>query len=102
MLLPSSVLITHNGRLQVAAAKIQQALPEMKRDGNTVLTSVNADLLYDESSTGRAGGLLTQMEFVPKLIEKLNEKPEDVVKAFEDFRSYCKSQHLDKDIGSNG
>ncbi|KAI0815109.1 Metalloenzyme, LuxS/M16 peptidase-like protein [Irpex lacteus] len=75
-------------RLQVAAAKIQQALPEMKRDGNTVLTSVNADLLYDESSTGRAGGLLTQMEFVPKLIEKLNEKPEDVVKAFEDFRSY--------------
>ncbi|KAI0094759.1 Metalloenzyme, LuxS/M16 peptidase-like protein [Irpex rosettiformis] len=75
-------------RLQVAAAKIQQALPEMKRDGNTVLTSVNADLLYNESSTGRAGGLLIQMEFIPKLIEKLNDNPGEVIKAFENFRTY--------------
>jgi hypothetical protein len=75
--------------LQVAAAKIQQSLPEMKRDGNTVLTSVNADLLYDESSTGRAGGLLTQMQFVPQLIQRLNEVPDEVVGEFADFRSYC-------------
>ena len=76
--------------MQVAAAKLQQSLPEMKRDGNTVLTSVNADLLYNESSTGRAGGLLTQMEFVPKLIENLNKNPDEVVKAFEALRSCCK------------
>ncbi|KAI0691326.1 Metalloenzyme, LuxS/M16 peptidase-like protein [Cytidiella melzeri] len=77
-------------RLQVAAAKIQQSLPEMKRDGSTVLTSVNADLLYDESSTGRAGGLLTQMEFVPQLVQRLNESPDEVIRAFEEFRSYLK------------
>ena len=63
----------------------------MKRDGNTVLTSVCADLLYSENSTSRAGGILTQMEFVPELIEKLNEKPEEVIAAFEEFRRYCKS-----------
>lgn len=63
----------------------------MKRDGSTVLTSVNADLLYDASSTGRAGSLLTQMEFVPELIQRLNESPDEVVQTFEKFRSYCMS-----------
>ncbi|KAI0348495.1 hypothetical protein BDW22DRAFT_1404375 [Trametopsis cervina] len=77
-------------RLQVAAAKMQQSLPEMKRDGSTVLTSVNADLLYGENSTGRAGGLLAQVEFVPQLIQKLSDSPDEVIAAFEEFRSYLK------------
>ncbi|KAJ7038105.1 Metalloenzyme, LuxS/M16 peptidase-like protein [Mycena alexandri] len=50
-------------RLQVTIAKIQQSLPEMKRDGNTVLGSLWADLLYNEASTSRAGGILPADRF---------------------------------------
>lgn len=75
-------------RLQVVIAKIQQSLPEMKRDGNTVLGSVWADLLYDESSTSRAGGLIDQVDFIPKLAKQLQEKPEEVIADFEEIRKY--------------
>ncbi|KDQ63640.1 hypothetical protein JAAARDRAFT_29668 [Jaapia argillacea MUCL 33604] len=75
-------------RLQVTVAKIQQSLPELKRDGSTVLGSVTAGLLYDEKSTSRAGGVLTQMEFVPKIMKQLQETPEEVVREFEEIRKY--------------
>ena len=76
-------------RLQVALAKIQQSLPEMKRDGDNVLSSVTTDLLYDENSTMRAGGLLPQIDFIPVLAEKLQTSPETVVKDFEEIRKHC-------------
>ncbi|KAF8898648.1 Metalloenzyme, LuxS/M16 peptidase-like protein [Infundibulicybe gibba] len=73
-------------RLQVVIAKIQQSLPELKRDGNNVLGSLSADLLYAENSTSRCGGILPQAEFIPKLSKQLQEKPDEVVSAFEEIR----------------
>lgn len=75
-------------RLQVSVAKIRQSLPELKRDGNTVLGSVSAAMLYDENSTSRAGGVLTQMEFIPSLSEELESQPSKVLEAFEQIRSH--------------
>ncbi|KAK1232703.1 hypothetical protein PQX77_004179 [Marasmius sp. AFHP31] len=75
-------------RLQVTIAKIQQSLPEMKRDGNTVLGSVWADVLFDKSSTSRAGGLIEQVDFIPKLAKQLQESPEEVIADFEAIRKH--------------
>ncbi|KAH9950492.1 Metalloenzyme, LuxS/M16 peptidase-like protein [Amylocystis lapponica] len=75
-------------RLQVTIAKIQQSLPELKRDGDNILSSVSADLLYDESSTSRAGGILPQIEFIPKLAQQLQSSPDEVVKDFEEIRKH--------------
>jgi len=75
-------------RLQVNLAKIQQSLPELKRDGNTVLSSVWADLLYAENSTSRAGGVLPQTKFIPKLIQDLHDSPDKVIADFNELRKY--------------
>jgi len=73
-------------RLLVNVAKILQALPELKRDGNTVMSSVSNVLLYDENSTNRANGVLVQMETLPKLAKALEESPEKVIAEFEQVR----------------
>ncbi|KAG1833897.1 Metalloenzyme, LuxS/M16 peptidase-like protein [Suillus variegatus] len=75
-------------RLQISAAKLAQSLPELKRDGNNVLSSVWAEMLYDKSSTSLAGAILPQSEFVPKLIQNLQEDPDTVVADFEELRKY--------------
>ncbi|CAL1695482.1 unnamed protein product [Somion occarium] len=75
-------------RLQVNIAKMQQSLPEMRRDGSTVLSSVSANLLYDESSTSRAGGILPQSDFIPRLAEELQNSPDKVIKDFEAIREH--------------
>ena len=69
-------------------AKIQQSLPEMKRDGDTVLNSVNAELLYDETSMTRMGSVVPLIDFVPKLSQQLQESPAEVVKDLEEIRRY--------------
>jgi len=66
----------------------------MKRDGNTVLGAVGADLLFNESSTSRAGGVLAQSEFIPKLTKQLQESPEDVLAIFEEIRKSGESPAL--------
>ncbi|KAJ7487689.1 Metalloenzyme, LuxS/M16 peptidase-like protein [Mycena galericulata] len=76
-------------RLQVTIAKILQSLPEMKRDGNTVLGSLWADLLYNEASTSRAGGLLPQIDFMPKIAKQLSESPEQVIADLQEIRRYA-------------
>lgn len=76
-------------RLAVAIAKIQQSLPELKRDGNTVLGSVWSDLLFSEKSTSRLSGVLPQMEFIPKLAEQLRSSPDAVISDFEIIRESC-------------
>lgn len=38
-----------------------------------------------------ATGVIAQTEFVPKLAKMLQETPEDVIKALEEFRSYSMS-----------
>lgn len=75
-------------RLAITIAKIQQSLPEMKRDGNTVLGSLWADLMYSDKNTSRAGGVLPQVDFVPKLAKELQESPEKVIADFEEIRKY--------------
>jgi Zn-dependent M16 (insulinase) family peptidase len=78
-------------RLQVTLAKIQQSLPEMKRDGNTVLGSVWSELVYNESSTSRSGGIITQMDFIPKLVQELQDSPDTVISDFEEIRRRSES-----------
>ena len=60
----------------------------MKRDGDTVLNSVNAELLYDETSMTRMGSVVPLIDFVPKLSQQLQESPAEVVKDLEEIRRY--------------
>jgi hypothetical protein len=60
----------------------------MKRDGNTVLGSLWADLLFNEGSTSRAGGLIPQIDFIPRLAKELQDSPEKVVADFEEIRKF--------------
>jgi hypothetical protein len=79
-------------RLQIIVAQIQQSLPGLKRDGSTVLSAVTTELLHDESSTSRAGGVLIQSDFNRSLSERILEAPEEVIKEFESLRQY--SEHV--------
>ncbi|KIO20924.1 hypothetical protein M407DRAFT_10649 [Tulasnella calospora MUT 4182] len=73
-------------RLEVTIAKVQQSLPELKRDGNTVLCAVSGDLLYDETSASKASDILAQMDHIPKLAQKLKDDPEAVISDFKQIR----------------
>ena len=73
----------------MAVSKIQQNIPELKRDGSNVLSSQCAQLLYAENSTNRATTVFTLMEFVPALQTLLAEKPHKVLKTFEEIRKHC-------------
>jgi Zn-dependent M16 (insulinase) family peptidase len=75
-------------RLQVAVAKIAQALPELKRDGSTVLSAVSAEQLYTEKNTSTASSILAQIDFIPKIAERLKESPEEVISKFEQIRTH--------------
>jgi hypothetical protein len=86
-------------RLQTIVAQIQQALPGLKRDGSTVLSAVTTELLHDESSTVRAGGVLIQSDFNRSLSEKIHEAPEEVIKQFESLRQY--SEYLVHNSGDS-
>lgn len=77
-----------NDRLQIVIAKIQQSLPEMKRDGNNVLGSLWAELIYNEDSTSRSGSVLPQVEFIPKLAKQLQDSPAQIIADFEEIRRY--------------
>jgi len=73
-------------RLQITVAKIQQSLPEMKRSGNTVLSAIASEQLYDETSTSREGTVLKQAEFIPGLLQQLQGDPKKVIEDFEAIR----------------
>ncbi|KAF8592090.1 hypothetical protein K439DRAFT_1401667 [Ramaria rubella] len=75
-------------RLEVTAAKIQQSLPEAKRDGNEVVSSLSGGILYASSSTSQAATVLNQVEFNPWLMERLKATPDEVVADMEQFRRY--------------
>lgn len=76
-------------RLQITVAKIQQSLPEMKRSGKTVLSAIATEQLYDETSTSRAGTVLSQAEFLPGLIQRLQDEPSKVIEDYETIRRAC-------------
>lgn len=58
----------------------------MKRSGNTVLSAIASEQLYDETSTPRAGTVLKQAEFIPGLIQQLQDEPKKVIEEFEVIR----------------
>jgi Zn-dependent M16 (insulinase) family peptidase len=80
-----------NYRLEVTAAKIQQSLPEAKRDGNTVVSSLSGALVHASSSTTQAATVLNQVDFIPRLMEKLKRAPDEVVADMLDLRKYRES-----------
>ena len=61
----------------------------MKRSGDTVLNAILWEQLYDESSTCRAGTILKQAEFIPGLIQQLQDEPKKVIEEFEVIRQTC-------------
>ena len=63
----------------------------MKRSGNTVLSAIASEQLYDETSTPRAGTVLKQAEFIPGLIQRLQDEPKKVIEEFEVIRKTCES-----------
>ncbi|EKM83806.1 hypothetical protein AGABI1DRAFT_124130 [Agaricus bisporus var. burnettii JB137-S8] len=75
-------------RLQVTAAKIQQTLPELKRDGNNVLGSLWMSVVYGDKNTSRANSVLSQMEFIPTLAQELQSNPDKVIHTFEQIRKH--------------
>lgn len=51
-----------------------------------MLNAVASEQLYDETSTPRAGTILKQAEFIPGLIQRLQDEPEKVIEEFEAIR----------------
>lgn len=79
-------------RLAVTVAKLQQTIPEQKRDGNAVLGAVSGSLLFNESSTQQASGLTSQISFIPKLAQMIKDDPDSVVRDLEELRKYSQSR----------
>jgi len=75
-------------RLEVTAAKIQQGLPELKRDGNNVVNALYANTLWTANSASQATGLLKQIEFSPFLVHRLKTEPHTVVKDLKELRKH--------------
>jgi hypothetical protein len=71
-------------------AKIQQSLPETKRDGYNVLRSLWADLIYDDNSTSRFGHIIQKANFIPKLAKQLQTSPAEVIADFEEIQKHSK------------
>ena len=51
-----------------------------------MLSAILSEQLYDETSTPRAGTVLNQAEFIPGLIQRLQDEPNKVVETFEIIR----------------
>jgi hypothetical protein len=84
--------------MQVVLAKIQQTLPESKRDGMAVVSSLWADLMLAENSTSRFTRVLQLAATIPKLIQRLQESPEEVLADFESIRKHGRLTCLCFDI----
>ena len=65
-----------------------QGLPELKRDGDTVLASYTSELLYNQSNTSRANSVFEQMRVIPELVRELHENPEKARAKFDEIRTY--------------
>jgi hypothetical protein len=61
----------------------------MKRDGDMVLGALCTELLFDKTSISRENTVLTQVDFIPKLLKRLQETPDEVIKEFNEVREYC-------------
>ncbi|CUA75459.1 putative protein C3H1,02c [Schizosaccharomyces pombe 972h-] [Rhizoctonia solani] len=76
-------------RLEVNVAKLLQSIPEQKRDGDGIMKAVSNSLVFEVSkSVSSSGDITTQMEFIPKLAQKLQENPGQVIEEMKEFRKY--------------
>lgn len=75
-------------RLEVTVAKIQQSLPEAKRDGNAVVGALSETMLFSSASSSRAGAVLELMDFIPRLAETLKSSSEEVINNLESLRQH--------------
>ena len=66
-------------RLKVTIAKLQQSLPQYKRDGSAIVSGVSTDLTFDASCTARYSTVTGMMEWVPRIAKELKENPREVV-----------------------
>ncbi|PVF99908.1 hypothetical protein CPB86DRAFT_846178 [Serendipita vermifera] len=73
-------------RLEVTLAKVQQSLPELKRDGNTIARSVYSDLIFDKSLTTTHGGVVALMDWIPRVSAEVQENVQGVIEKLEEVR----------------
>lgn len=73
-------------RLEVTLAKVQQSIPEMKRDGNSVTRSVFNDLAFDSTLTSKNAGVTSIMEWIPRMAAEVQENVQGVIEKLESVR----------------
>ncbi|KAJ3568798.1 hypothetical protein NP233_g5473 [Leucocoprinus birnbaumii] len=73
-------------RLQVTVAKIQQNMPELKRDGSNVLSSLWATVVYGDNNTSTANSVIPQMNFVQNLAQEIQTNPDKTIATFKEIR----------------
>ncbi|CUA75460.1 putative protein C3H1,02c [Schizosaccharomyces pombe 972h-] [Rhizoctonia solani] len=79
-------------RLAVNVAKLLQSIPEQKRDGNAIMKAVSNSLVFEVSkSVSGSGDITTQMEFIPKLAQRLQENSGEVIEEMKEFHEYVTS-----------
>lgn len=69
---------------------MQQSLPELKRDADTVLGSTLVDMTYSSSSSLKANSLLKQMDLIPQLAETIQSNPSEIISKLELLRKHSK------------
>lgn len=74
-------------RLEITLAKVQQSLPEMKRDGSSMARSVFSDLTYDKTLTSSYAGITSLMEWIPRLAAEVQDNVQSVVEKLEKVRA---------------
>ena len=73
-------------RLEVTLAKVQQTLPELKRSGRGVARAFFTELVFDKSLTMVNGSLPVLMEWVPRLLDEVQNDTEAVIQKLEEVR----------------
>lgn len=74
-------------RLKVGISKIIQSLPEGKRSGRSIASTLSRTMTHDgDKSTNLANSILNSIKEMPALQERLNANPEGVVEDFETIR----------------
>jgi Zn-dependent M16 (insulinase) family peptidase len=74
-------------RLEITLAKVQQSLPEMKRDGSSMAKSVFSELAYDKTLTSSYAGIISLMEWIPRLAAEVQDNVQNVVEKLEKVRA---------------
>lgn len=88
-LLPFVEFLLNLRRLQVNVAKIQQNIPELKRDGSNILGSLWSTTVYGGNNTSTTNSVITQMNFIPTLAQELQTDPQKTIATFNEIRDCC-------------